>query len=217
MWLSTPRGLQFHHRLLEDQEEGVLALEVKDSTTLCASFQGGKIRIFDLATLTMLRTLSAGTEDVLSLARVGDACASTCADGSLQIWNRSFSLESSRSVHEGIALSCSASPDGQFIYTGGNDGTLKVWYRNSTQQALAQQSEALQGESGPTSFALRLIAPLRSALHPSGGVCAVQISQQRRVLSRGGALHLSRRSDRDSNGANSAAKLPSGSKTRWRH
>lgn len=146
MWLSCSSGLVFHHHLLDEQEEGVLALEVKDSTTLYASFQGGKIRVFDLATFTMLRTLSAGSEDVLGLARAGDSCVSTCADGTLQIWNKAFSLESSRAVHDGIALSCSASTDGQYIYTGGNDGLLKVWYRNSSQQISAMQSEALQGE-----------------------------------------------------------------------
>jgi di- and tripeptidase len=146
MWLSCPEGLKFHHHLLDEQEEGVLALEVKDSTTLYASFQGGKIRVFDLATFTMLRTLSAGSEDVLSLTRAGDSCISTCADGSLQVWNKAFSLESSRLIHDGIALSSSASCDGQFIYTGGNDGLLKVWYHNSSQKAAAMQSEALQGE-----------------------------------------------------------------------
>lgn len=146
MWLSCPEGLNFHHHLLDEQEEGVLALEVKDSTTLCASFQGGKIRVFDLATFTMLRTLSAGTEDVISLARLGDCCVSTCADGTLQIWNKAFSLESSRTVHSGIALSCSASCDGQFIYTGGNDGHMKVWYRSTPQSASVMQSEALHGK-----------------------------------------------------------------------
>lgn len=64
-----------------------------------------------------------------------------------QVWNPSFLLETSQQAHEGIALCCTASADGQYIYTGGNDGTIKVWYSSQDAIASSLQSAALQGEA----------------------------------------------------------------------
>lgn len=55
-------------------------------------------------------------------------------------------LESALQAHGDIALSCAASKDGAFLYSGGNDGTLKVW-RGKTMEILSPtRSEAIQGK-----------------------------------------------------------------------
>ena len=78
--------MTYLHTLLDEQEEAVLALEVRTDTKLYASFQGGKIRVFDLSTFTLIRTLVATKdEDVIGLAAAGSAMASTSANGVLQV------------------------------------------------------------------------------------------------------------------------------------
>ena len=49
-------------------------------------------------------------------------------------------------AHNDIALCCTSSKDGRFIYTGGNDQVIKVWQaRKAARAPVVMQSESLQG------------------------------------------------------------------------
>lgn len=62
------------------------------------------------------------------------------------MWNCNFLLEDESVAHDGIALSSAASAHSQYIYTGGNDGTLKVWQTSRHIVSMRYKaSEALQG------------------------------------------------------------------------
>jgi di- and tripeptidase len=146
----------------------VLSLAVKDNVTLFAGLQGGTIRIFDLTTFSTIRVLSSGPADVLALCIAGDSCLATTASGQLQVehicqarrysqaadppiycktWNSSFTLIDSIQAHSEIALSCASSISGAYLYSGGNDATIKVWQAMSSNISKQVQSESLQGRA----------------------------------------------------------------------
>jgi di- and tripeptidase len=133
---------------MDEQDEGVITLAVKDSTTLYAGLQGGSIRIFDLLTLTVIRVLAVGEADILTIVTTEDGCLATSADGMLYKYSQSFMLQVNLRAHQGLALSCISSRDGTIAYTGGNDGTLRIWQFPTLPSASPTRSEALQGERG---------------------------------------------------------------------
>jgi len=118
---------------------------VRNSTTLYAGLQGGSLRIFDLHTLTLIRTLSIGDDDVLAIVVTDDGCLATTADGMLYLYSHSFMLEAAIKAHDGLALSCIAADGGKVVYTGGNDGALRIWHFETQQSKFPTRSEALQG------------------------------------------------------------------------
>lgn len=63
-----------------------------------------------------------------------------------QLWSPAFLLDGTYHSHDGIALSSAVSADGTFIYTGGNDGTMKIWQIGSGNQTIVQ-SDALEGNA----------------------------------------------------------------------
>lgn len=133
--------------MLEEEDDGVITLAVKNSTTLYAGLQGGSMQIFDLHTLCLIRTLAVGDADILSIVVTDDGCLATAADGMLYLYSHSFMLEAAIKAHDGLALSCTVAHGGRVVYTGGNDKTLKVWHFESQQSKQPTRSEALQGES----------------------------------------------------------------------
>lgn len=71
---------------LLDDEAAVHALAVRENTTLYAGEQGGAIRVWDLETLTCIRTLSGHREDVLTMTVLpGGDLFSGCAGGVLTV------------------------------------------------------------------------------------------------------------------------------------
>lgn len=103
------------------------------------------MQIFDLNTLTLIRTLSTGDADVLGIVLTDDGCLATTADGMLYLFSHSFMLEAAIKAHEGLALTCTAANGGTVVYTGGNDSTLRLWHFEVQQNRLPTRSEAIQG------------------------------------------------------------------------
>lgn len=69
-----------------DEEAAVHALAVRQNTTLYAGEQGGAIKVWDLETLTCIRTLSGHRDDVLTMTVLpGGDLLSGCADGILTV------------------------------------------------------------------------------------------------------------------------------------
>ena len=83
VWVSSSNGFSFCKYLVDSEEVAVLALAVKDESTLYAGMQGGIVRVFDLATFTVIRNLSAGLGDILSLHISDRTCAATSSSGHL--------------------------------------------------------------------------------------------------------------------------------------
>ncbi|GAA5958312.1 hypothetical protein JCM3765_004788 [Sporobolomyces pararoseus] len=112
---------------LESSSDAVLALASRDNT-LFAGHQGGVIKIWDLDTLTCVRTLHPHSLDILSLTILGDHLYSGASNGTIQRWDRSFQLVHEWQAHDNIVLSSESSfMLGKHLLTGGSDASLKVW------------------------------------------------------------------------------------------
>ncbi|GAA5842241.1 hypothetical protein JCM3766R1_005079 [Sporobolomyces carnicolor] len=113
--------------ILESSSDAVLALAGRDNT-LFAGHQGGVIKIWDLDTLTCIRTLRPHSLDILNLTTIGDHLYSGASNGTIQRWDRSFKLVHEWQAHDKIVLSSEASfMLGKHLLTGGSDAALKVW------------------------------------------------------------------------------------------
>ncbi|KAK0547065.1 hypothetical protein OC846_003652 [Tilletia horrida] len=138
----------------EEDPGGILTLAHRPNTLL-AGTQAGTIEIWDLETLTTVRTLRAHADDVLSLSTsahhysagsgnstgpVADedvyVCFSSGADGEVRRWDGQFACTASWKAHDGLALACvplrsaiGGGPTGGIsrIITGGSDNQVKVW------------------------------------------------------------------------------------------
>ncbi|KAK0539644.1 hypothetical protein OC835_001043 [Tilletia horrida] len=136
LWNCQPDGsLQLRATLHNPDSDagGVLTLAHRPNTLL-AGTQGGTIDVWDLETLTNVRTLSAHADDVLSLSsiQVGDEhfCFSSGADGEVRRWDGQFWCTAAWRAHEGLALACVPLRLGSGstrVITGGSDDLVKLW------------------------------------------------------------------------------------------
>ncbi|OCH91138.1 Zn-dependent exopeptidase [Obba rivulosa] len=120
----------------------VLAVEVHNDTVF-AGCQDGYVKIWDLETRTLVRSLIvAENVDILSLSILGTDLYTCAANGEIQRWSSSFDMVASWHGHDGIVLastitdiSSSASDRSALdnhgtscaLLTGGNDNCIKVW------------------------------------------------------------------------------------------
>ncbi|KAI9064650.1 Zn-dependent exopeptidase [Trametes sanguinea] len=119
----------------------VLALVVRGDTVF-AGCQDGLVKVWDLETRTLVRTLLVVENvDILSMSILHSDLYVCSANGDIQRWSASFDLLGSWRGHEGIILSSiitrlpasdSASTNTQSgekftLVTGGNDDMIKVW------------------------------------------------------------------------------------------
>ncbi|OBZ71455.1 putative di- and tripeptidase DUG2 [Grifola frondosa] len=131
----------------------VLTLVVRGDTVY-AGCQDGYVKVWDLETRTLVRTIIAiENVDILSLSMLGSDLYVCSANGEIQRWSASFDLTASWHAHDGIVLSSiftrlSSLPpplsrsehdtllgskvtsvqDERFVLvTGANDDLIKVW------------------------------------------------------------------------------------------
>ncbi|KAI0629895.1 Zn-dependent exopeptidase [Trametes polyzona] len=117
----------------------VLALAVRGATVY-AGCQDGLVKVWDLETRTLVRTLLVVENvDILSMSMLHSDLYVCSANGDIQRWSASFDLVGSWRGHDGIILSSiitrlphSDSPQEQgndkfTLVTGGNDDMIKVW------------------------------------------------------------------------------------------
>jgi di- and tripeptidase len=124
---STTGGLSELHRL-EGGDSGILSMAAKDTLLYCG-LTDGEIRIWDLDTLQLVRTVKAHCDDVLTLAVKGDCIFSGSASGYTRKWNQRFECISRWQTHSGLVLaSAVTSRNNRLIYiTGGNDDCVAIW------------------------------------------------------------------------------------------
>ena len=147
VWQCTKTGLLLRHTF-NACDGGVLCLVARNGTVF-GGCQDGHIKVWDLETKTLVRTLDihprptvglsvshASSIDVLSLSMIGTDLYSVLSSGWCQRWDASFEATSEWKAHDGIGLSSIAapapangaeiSPQGAFLITGGSDANIKV-------------------------------------------------------------------------------------------
>ncbi|RPD54678.1 Zn-dependent exopeptidase [Lentinus tigrinus ALCF2SS1-7] len=114
----------------------VLALVVRGDTVY-AGCQDGLVKVWDLETRTLVRTLLVVENvDILSMSMLNSDLYVCSANGDIQRWSSSFDLTGSWRGHDGIVLSSiitrlptlsSESRDKYALVTGANDDMIKIW------------------------------------------------------------------------------------------
>ncbi|KAI1793225.1 Zn-dependent exopeptidase [Ganoderma leucocontextum] len=116
----------------------VLSLVVRGDTVF-AGCQDGLVKVWDLETRTLVRTLLVVENvDILSMSMLNSDLYVCSANGDIQRWSSSFVLTGSWKGHEGIVLSSiitgtssserSLQNEAKFaLVTGANDNMIKIW------------------------------------------------------------------------------------------
>ncbi|KAI5122438.1 hypothetical protein M0805_008751 [Coniferiporia weirii] len=131
LWRCTPSGPDLLHTF-EASAGAVLSLVARHETVY-AGCQDGHVKVFDLGTKTLVRTIIAQEGvDILSLSMIDTDLYTCSANGRVQRWSASFDCTASWPAHDGIILSsvitfCNQSDSWRLI-TGANDNCIKLWH-----------------------------------------------------------------------------------------
>ncbi|CUA72557.1 putative di-and tripeptidase DUG2 [Rhizoctonia solani] len=111
----------------EDIGGAVLALAVRDGT-IFAGGQAGRVAVWDVETLTLVRVLVAAEGvDVLSLSVLGQDLYACTADGYVHCWSSTFQHTAVYHAHSGMILSSIAIASSGVLVTGAGDNSVKIW------------------------------------------------------------------------------------------
>nr|GAT50616.1 beta-Ala-His dipeptidase [Mycena chlorophos] len=113
----------------------IYSLVVKDDSTVFAGCQDGSVKVLDLDTKTIVRSIIVQEGvDVLSLSMVGGDLYACSANGKVQRFSASFDCTASWTAHDGIVLSSIITEDAvrPTLITGGNDHHIKMWELSSS-------------------------------------------------------------------------------------
>ncbi|KAH0586115.1 hypothetical protein H2248_007384 [Termitomyces sp. 'cryptogamus'] len=129
LWDCTLKGPVCVHEF-ECAQGAVLAL-VAQNETIYAGCQDGYVKVLDLETKTLVRTIIVQEGiDILSMSMIGSDLYTCSADGWIKCWSASFDCTASWQGHNGIILSSFIDvkrPNSARLVTGGNDNYIKVW------------------------------------------------------------------------------------------
>ncbi|GLB38271.1 putative zn-dependent exopeptidase [Lyophyllum shimeji] len=132
VWNCTERGPVFVHEF-ECSHGAVLAL-VARGETIYAGCQNGYVKVLDLETKTLVRTIIVQESvDILAMSMLDSDLYTCSADGFVKRWSASFDCTASWKAHDGIILSSVisrgglAQESGFRLITGGNDNYIKIW------------------------------------------------------------------------------------------
>ncbi|KAG0229936.1 hypothetical protein BGW41_002833 [Actinomortierella wolfii] len=125
LWkLKRGEPIELWRTLRAGPDSSALTLALFDGLLYCGT-QGGYIKIFDLETFQLIRSITAHTDDVLALVVRGCQVYSASADGVVKQWNRAFELVKAWDDHQGSVLSMTCSKD--YLITGASDKLIKLW------------------------------------------------------------------------------------------
>ncbi|THH11663.1 hypothetical protein EW145_g494 [Phellinidium pouzarii] len=131
LWRCTSSGPDLLHTF--DASAGAVLSLVARHETVYAGCQDGHVKVFDLGTKTLVRTIIAQEGvDILSLSMIDSDLYTCSANGRVQQWSASFDCTTSWHAHDGIILSsmityCKQSDSWRLI-TGANDNCIKLWH-----------------------------------------------------------------------------------------
>lgn len=101
-----------------------------DGKTLVSGSEDRTIKIWNLDTRQLIRTLSAHSDTVRSVALSSDGqiIASGSGDNTIKLWNLNTGEQiQTLSGHSGTVWSVAISPDGNTLVSGSEDNTVNVW------------------------------------------------------------------------------------------
>ncbi|KAF8927129.1 hypothetical protein BGZ58_010611, partial [Dissophora ornata] len=125
LWkLNKGKAIEPLRTLKAGIDASTLTLALHDGFLFCGS-QGGNIKIFDLETFQLIRSLIAHEDDVLALVVRGSQVYSASADGVVKQWNRSFEPQQTWKDHNGSVLSLTSTRE--YLISGGSDKLIKLW------------------------------------------------------------------------------------------
>lgn len=132
LWDCTVAGPVFVHEFTCNQG-AVLALVAKGDT-IYAGCQDGHVKVFDLETKTLVRTIIVQEGiDIISMSMLNSDLYTCSANGWVKRWSASFDCTAAWDAHDGIVLSSTITKRGKVensgfrLITGGNDDHIKVW------------------------------------------------------------------------------------------
>ncbi|KZV68817.1 Zn-dependent exopeptidase [Peniophora sp. CONT] len=150
-WRLTPFGPEFVAEC-ECSHGAVLSLAACGDTVY-AGCQDGYVKVWDLQTRTLMRTIIVQEGiDVLSLSVLGTDVYACSADGQVSCFSDTFDCSAAWRGHDGIALSSIVARQRQtheyLLVTGGNDGAINFWgvQRGGLTSALSCPDDIIRGE-----------------------------------------------------------------------
>ncbi|KAJ3742937.1 hypothetical protein DFH05DRAFT_1526431 [Lentinula detonsa] len=158
VWRCTTLGPSLIHTF-ECNYGAVLAL-VAHGETVYGGCQDGHIKIMDLETKTLVRSIIVQEGiDILNLSLIDSDLYASSANGQVKRFSGSFDCTASWRAHDGIVLSSlitgRTEDNSYMLVTGGNDDNIKVWnvvpplprFRSSSQEdAIPSDCSKLGGD-----------------------------------------------------------------------
>ncbi len=136
-----------------------------DGKVLATAGNDQSVRIWDVASGQLLRTLLGHTDQVSSLAFSSDGSRlfSGGGDQGIRIWNLESTMPSlTLAGHRGSVWSAVPSPDGRLLATGGADHVIRIW-----DLASGKELRQLTGHNGPIT-SIGFLADGKSLISTSG-------------------------------------------------
>lgn len=165
LWKCTSTGPILEHTL-EASAGAVLSLIARHET-IYAGCQDGAVKVFDLGTRTLVRTIIAQEGiDILSLSMIDSDLYTCSANGCVQRWSADVDYNCTKTwaAHNGIVLSsfitkCIASfgtgqeggdREAWILITGANDNCIKLWPIDRPATRRSQLAINCSGPDSPT-------------------------------------------------------------------
>src|SRR5262249_20146266 len=100
-----------------------------DGTEVASADQDGAIRIWDMHSLSIVKTLVGHTSNakLIAFSPNGQVIATAADDNTVRLWDVIAGKELKRLVNSDSIQRLAFTPDGKRLVTGGLDGTIKLW------------------------------------------------------------------------------------------
>lgn len=127
LWSTANKRPKLLHTL-SGADGGVLTIVIKDGL-LFAGAQDGDIRVWDLDTFQLVRSIIAHDDDVLAMSIRDQNLYSCSADGMIKKWSTKYDCVGTWKGHDGIILSSiiAKTSTQHWLITGAGDNLIKIW------------------------------------------------------------------------------------------
>ncbi|TFK20012.1 glutathione degradosome [Coprinopsis marcescibilis] len=140
IWKCQSVGPTLEHQF--ELNHGAILAIVAHGDTIFAGCQDGYVKVLDLETKTLIRTIIVAEGiDILSMSMLNSDLFTCSADGWVKRWSASFDCIAGWQAHKGIVLSSVVTKRGigSELVTGGNDSQIKVWDAIPSTQSISHE------------------------------------------------------------------------------